>query len=152
MFTSLSGSSLLVAAASFLVYCNSLWGGFVFDDHRAILTNDDLDSSKTSLWGVFVNDFWGGHMSRSESHKSYRPLTVLTFRCINFWLSGLQPFSYHLLNVLLHCAASLLFLLLSRRLLGRGWTPLYSAVLFSVHSIHTESVSPELHCLHYVVA
>lgn len=139
--SSLPAAALAVTAASFLVYWNSFWGEFVFDDHRAILTNDDLDSGKTSLWGVFVHDFWGGHMSRPESHKSYRPLTVLTYRFLNHWPSGLEPFSYHLVNVGLHCAASLLFLLVSQRLLGRGWSPLYAALLFSVHSIHTESVS-----------
>lgn len=132
----------LVFAASFLVYYNSLWGDFVFDDHRAILTNDDLDADKTAVWGVFVNDFWGGHMSRTESHKSYRPLTVLTYRYLNFWLSGLEPLSYHLTNVLLHCAASVLFLLVCFRLLGtrNKWPAIYAAILFSVHSIHTEAV------------
>ena len=136
----MSAAALAVFAASFLVYCNSLWGGFVFDDHRAVLTNEDLDAGKTNLWGVFANDFWGGHMSRSESHKSYRPLTVLTFRYLNFWPSGLEPFSYHLVNVLIHCSASALFLQVCRRLLGRGWPSLYAALLFSVHSVHTESV------------
>lgn len=131
----------LVSSVSFLVYYNSLWGGFVFDDHRAILTNDDLDAEKTELWGLFVNDFWGGHMSRTESHKSYRPLTVLTYRCLNFWFSQLEPFSYHLVNIVLHCVASVLFFLVCRRLLGRNWPSLYAAILFSVHSIHTESVS-----------
>lgn len=113
----------------------------MFDDHRAILTNDDLDSEKTSIWGVFTNDFWGGHMSRSESHKSYRPLTVLTYRYFNFWFSRLEPFTYHLVNVLLHVTASLQFLLVCIRLLGRSWPSLYAALLFSVHSVHTESVS-----------
>ena len=113
----------------------------MFDDHRAILTNGDLDAGKTSFWRLFINDFWGGHMSRIESHKSYRPLTVLTFRYLNFWFAGLEPFSYHLVNVLLHCVASVLFLLISRRVLGgRERWPLYAAILFAVHSVHTEAV------------
>ena len=136
-------AAALVSAVSFLTYYNSLWGGFVFDDHRAILTNDDLDAEKTDVWGLFVNDFWGGHMSRSESHKSYRPLTVLTYRYLNYWFHRLEPFSYHLVNVLLHCAASVLFLFVCVHLLGarKKWPPVYAALLFSVHSIHTEAVS-----------
>lgn len=135
-------AAALVSAVSFLTYYNSLWGGFVFDDHRAILTNDDLDAEKSDVWGLFVNDFWGGHMSRSESHKSYRPLTVLSYRYLNFWFHRLEPFSYHLVNVLLHCAASVLFLFVCVRLLGarKKWPPVYAALLFSVHSIHTEAV------------
>lgn len=135
----------LVFSVSFLTYYNSLFGGFVFDDHRAILTNDDLDPGKTSLWRLFENDFWGGHMSRTESHKSYRPLTVLTYRYLNYWFAGLEPFSYHLVNVFLHCAASVLFWCLCQRVLGgrRKWS-LYAAILFAVHSVHTEAVSLRL--------
>ena len=135
-------SGALVFAASLLTYYTSLSGDFVFDDHRAILTNDDLDADKRSIWGLFVNDFWGGHMSRAESHKSYRPLTVLTYRYLNFWFVGLQPFAYHLVNVILHGVASVLFLFLCRCILGEsGVWALYSAILFAVHSIHTEAVS-----------
>lgn len=148
-------AAALVFAISFFVYYNSLRGGFVFDDHRAILTNDDLDAEKTSFWGVFVNDFWGGHMSRSESHKSYRPLTVLSYRYLNFWFSRLEPFTYHLVNVLLHCVASVLFLFVCLRLLGgtRKWPAVYAAVLFSVHGIHTEAVRPPYNTAHllYIV-
>ena len=152
MFTQSSlPAAALVLAASFLAYYNSLSDGFVFDDHRAILTNDDLDAGKTSLRGLFANDFWGGHMSRTESHKSYRPLTVLTYRYFNFWLAGLEPLGYHLVNVLLHCTASVLFLFLCQRLLGerRKWPAAYAAVLFSVHSIHTEAVSCTSHPLYF---
>ena len=145
-------SAGLILGASFFSYLSSLDGDFVFDDHRGILTNDDLDASKTSLFDLFQHDFWGGHMSRVESHKSYRPLTVLTYRYFNFYFSELQPYSYHLVNVLLHCIASLLFLCLCKLLIGGkgadvtvwglplSW-PTLSALLFAVHSIHTEAVS-----------
>ena len=145
-------SAGLVFGASFLSYLSSLDGDFVFDDHRGILTNDDLDTSKTSLFDLFQHDFWGGHMSRVESHKSYRPLTVLTYRYLNFYFSELKPYSYHLVNVLMHCAASLLFLFLCELVIGGkgaavsylgmplSW-PTLAALLFAVHSIHTEAVS-----------
>ena len=145
-------SAGLVLGASFFSYLSSLDGDFVFDDHRGILTNDDLDASKTTLSEVFQHDFWGGPMSRVESHKSYRPLTVLTYRYLNFCFSELRPYGYHLVNVLLHCAASLLFLLLCKLVVGGegavlscfglplNW-PTLGALLFAVHSIHTEAVS-----------
>lgn len=147
-------SSSLVFAVSLLSYWSSLSGEFVFDDHRGILTNDDLDGSKTSLWDVFQHDFWGGHMSRVESHKSYRPLTVLTYRYLNFYFSGLEPYGYHVTSVLIHGLASVLVIFLSRLVLGAGnnsivsvgmnldfdWST-YCGTLFAVHSIHTEAVS-----------
>lgn len=146
-------SSSLVFAASFISFWSSLGGEFVFDDHRGVLTNDDLDPSKTSLWDIFQHDFWGGPMSRKESHKSYRPLTVITYRYLNFYNSGLDPYGYHLVNVAFHSIASLLVLALYRCILGEscspvgagGWIRLewstYAALLFAVHSIHTEAVS-----------
>lgn len=42
------------------------------------------------------------------SHKSYRPLTVLTF-WLNHRVHGLEPFGYHLVNVVLHTLVTLLF-------------------------------------------
>ena len=136
---------LLVFAASSFTYMNSLDAGFVFDDHRGILTNDDLDSSKTSLWDVFQHDFWGGSIARVESHKSYRPLTVLSYRYLNYYFTELRPYSYHLVNVFLHGLCSVLFLLVAELVLGRRgggsrWA-VFAALLFAVHSIHTEAVS-----------
>ena len=135
-------SILCVLSASIAAYFNSLDGGFAFDDHRAILTNGDLDSGKTTIGDLFSHDFWGGPMSRVESHKSYRPLTVLTFRYLNFHFGGLRPYGYHVANVLLHGAASVLCLLVAELLLGKGsWWACFCALFFSVHSIHTEAVS-----------
>lgn len=136
-------SVAVIAAASTLIYLNSLDGGFVFDDHRAILTNDDLDTDKTAAWELFLHDFWGGTMWRKESHKSYRPLTVLTFRYFNHFFSGLDPYSYHLVNILLHSLTCVLFLFVAEVVLmhSKSEWPLLAALLFATHSIHVESVS-----------
>lgn len=136
-------SVALISAVSFLIYWNSLDGGFVFDDHRAILTNDDLNCEKTSLWDLFQHDFWGGTMWRKESHKSYRPLTVLTYRYLNYYYTGLNPYSYHIVNVIMHCIACVLFLFVAEEVLLQSeseW-PLLATLLFTTHSIHVESVS-----------
>lgn len=42
----------------------------------------DLHPS-TPLNNIWKNDFWGSNLSSNSSHKSYRPLTVLTFRYAN---------------------------------------------------------------------
>lgn len=46
---------------------------------------------------------------QEQSHKSYRPLCVLTFR-LNYWLHQLQPMGYHLTNISLHALVCLLYL------------------------------------------
>lgn len=51
---------------------------FVHDDIVAVVRNPDVFNSPLS--DLFSNDFWGAPMSSPASHKSYRPITVLTFR------------------------------------------------------------------------
>ncbi|XP_017330470.1 protein O-mannosyl-transferase TMTC3 [Ictalurus punctatus] len=128
----------LLAALVLGCYWNSWLCGFVFDDVSAILDNKDLRPS-TPIQNLFLNDFWGTPMSEERSHKSYRPLTVLTFR-LNYLLSELSPASYHLLNVVLHVAVCILFLRFCRLLMDRT-TSLVAALLFAVHPVHTEAVT-----------
>uniref|UniRef100_A0A4W5N3W4 Protein O-mannosyl-transferase TMTC3 n=1 Tax=Hucho hucho TaxID=62062 RepID=A0A4W5N3W4_9TELE len=119
-------------------YWNSLSCGFVFDDVSAILDNKDLRPA-TPLRNLFLNDFWGTPMAEERSHKSYRPLTVLTFR-LNYLFSELNSASYHLLNVGLHSVVCVLFLRFCRLFLDKT-SSLVAALLFAVHPIHTEAVT-----------
>lgn len=137
----------LVVTLALVSYANSSWGQFVFDDSEAILGNLDVDPSSTSLQQLFSHDFWGANISSNSSHKSYRPLTVLTFR-LNFWLAGgLEPFGFHVANIVLHAVVSLLYLKLCTMICRRATlnrsstTSALAALLFAVHPIHTESVS-----------
>lgn len=70
--------SALIAACA-LCYSNTLWGEFVHDDVWAIVNNPDVRPG-SSLRSIFTNDFWGKRMADNTSHKSYRPLCVLTFK------------------------------------------------------------------------
>lgn len=65
---------------------------------------------------------------------------MLTFR-LNYLFSELSPASYHLFNVVLHAAVCVLFLRVCRTFLDRT-SSLVAALLFAVHPIHTEAVSP----------
>ena len=135
----LSGIACFAVAA--LVYSNSLSCGFCFDDHSAILENGDLRPG--SPWSNLLrNDFWGTPMHVEGSHKSYRPLTVATFR-LNYLLHGLEPMGYHLANVLLHGTVCFLYVQLCALVFGREavWPSLMAGLLFAVHPIHTEAVS-----------
>ncbi|PBC29919.1 Transmembrane and TPR repeat-containing protein [Apis cerana cerana] len=80
---------------------------------RAILTNPDLLSS-TPWSKLLENDFWGTPLSDRGSHGSYRPLCVATFR-LNHLLGGLEPWGYHLVNVALHAACTVLVVRVARK-------------------------------------
>lgn len=69
----------LVSLVGALTYANSFHGEFVHDDIPAIVSNGDVNGGNHVL-KVFKNDFWGTPMSDPNSHKSYRPLTTLSFR------------------------------------------------------------------------
>ena len=148
-------SRALVAGLALGCYANSCWGDFVFDDSEAVLGNKDVDPGASSLADIFSHDFWGSSISSKTSHKSYRPLTVLSFR-LTFWLAGgREPFHFHLINVLLHPLVCLILLEVLNNWFSQsknGLKPVYqapkctslplvAALLFAVHPIHTESVS-----------
>ncbi|XP_063165027.1 protein O-mannosyl-transferase TMTC3 [Candoia aspera] len=119
-------------------YWNSLFCGFVFDDVSAILDNKDLHPS-TPIKNLFLNDFWGTPMSEERSHKSYRPLTVFTFR-LNYLFSELNAISYHFLNVIFHAVVCIIFLKVCKLFLDNK-SSLVASLLFAVHPIHTEAVT-----------
>ncbi|KAL6433591.1 hypothetical protein ACFW04_006584 [Cataglyphis niger] len=124
-----------------LCFINSYDGDFVFDDTEAIVNNHDVYD--TSIWDIFKNDFWGTKLSYKQSHKSYRPFTILSFR-LHFWLrQNLISRDYHIINIMLHSINSLLTFLVYNLILGSKGQNIsfYAAILFAVHPIHTEAVS-----------
>ena len=148
----------MVFLLALLSYLPSVWGEFVFDDAEAILKNEDV-TSNTSIWKVFSDDFWGVPIAKRSSHKSYRPLTVMTYQ-LNYWLAGgRKPLIFHLTNVLLHPIVALVYMAVCQTLVqgdlvgGRGHSgkcgrgrhvtsvSVIAGAMFAVHPVHTESVS-----------
>ena len=80
-FTELSipKASIVVFLIAVICYTTSLNGGFVFDDTEAVINNEDVKPG-TPISQVFQNDFWGTNIKSNNSHKSYRPLTILSFQ------------------------------------------------------------------------
>ncbi|XP_048355923.1 protein O-mannosyl-transferase TMTC2 [Sphaerodactylus townsendi] len=132
-------AELVSGALGLVLYLNTLGADFCYDDSRAIKTNQDL-LPETPWTHIFYNDFWGTLLTHSGSHKSYRPLCSLSFR-LNYAIGGMDPWSYHLVNVLLHAAVTVLFTSFSRILLGDGYWTLLAGLLFASHPIHTEAVA-----------
>lgn len=139
---------LVLGAVTILAYYYAGQCDLVFDDISAIKDNKDLRPA-SPLKNIFLNDFWGTPMRKEQSHKSYRPLTVLTFRW-NFLAHGLNPFGYHFVNILLHLIVCILFRNVCAILLDiddalssatNSRTSLMAALLFAVHPVHTEAVT-----------
>jgi tetratricopeptide (TPR) repeat protein len=139
-----AGHVILVVGVSFLCYYNALGGDFVLDDDGCITTNTDVTDHDKPLESMLYNDYWGQSVLNRGSHKSYRPLTILTFR-IDHASWGLNPFGYHLTNVILHALVSVVFMYFCRHMCfchTHNATPsIIAALLFATHPIHCEAVT-----------
>jgi hypothetical protein len=93
---------------------------------------------------IFKHDFWGDSIYGNISHKSYRPVTIMTFRW-NFFLGGLDPTGYHFGNICLHGTVTVLFastcVVVFRGMTSSTTCTLLASLLFAVHPIHTEAVA-----------
>ncbi|KAJ1625734.1 hypothetical protein T492DRAFT_879643 [Pavlovales sp. CCMP2436] len=142
-----------VALLGLVAYLNALRTGFVFDDNLAILENKDAMSSN-ALLPIFVHDFWGRPLNTVSSHKSYRPLTILSYRANNALIGGVRPecssrecpggWGYHLTNAALHALVCALVARLTRVCTGAerlaNTRALIAGSLFAVHPVHCEAV------------
>lgn len=119
---------VVVCAVTAAAFARSLGGGFVYDDRVNVPQNARLTSGEWS-W-IFTDTF--GH---------YMPVTWLTIAADHrMW--GLDPFGYHLTNVLFHVANAALFYLVVLGLIGdRPWAAAVGALLFAVHPMRVESVA-----------
>jgi len=121
------GLAVVVMAA----YGPALRGPFVFDDRY--LPFQDPGFQNRPVW---------------EWLKLSRPLLLLTY-WVNYRLFGLDPFPYHLLNVLFHLGAGWMVYRLVRWGLEQvkadrtrdAWIAAFAASVFLLHPLQTEAVS-----------
>ena len=107
-----------------------LWGGFVWDDNTYIV-EAKLVQDISGLWPI-----WFSPTEHVENH--YWPLVYTTF-WLEHKLWGFDPTGYHVVNVLLHLANTLLvWHILRRSAMSSAWMV---AAVFAVHPLHVESVA-----------
>ncbi|KAK3256871.1 hypothetical protein CYMTET_30492 [Cymbomonas tetramitiformis] len=146
----LARAALAAGLLAMLCNVNSVPGDFLIDDVMAVVTNDDV-TGNAPLREIWRHDFWGKPISSPVSHKSYRPLTTLSFRANASWF-GPEPFSFHAINVLLHGFVTGLFALMAGHICsllparhdGRQEAEvggLVAGLIFAVHPIHTEAAA-----------
>ena len=126
---------LVFLAAAFAAYHNCFNAPFVFDDGYHIVDNERI----RSLWPIWP-------LLRDSS----RPLVQLSL-AVNFSISGLEPWSYHLFNVLVHIGAALALNGIVRRTLALAGSDSVArsanhlaftiALLWMLHPLQTASVT-----------
>lgn len=131
--------AVVLLGCTFGAYFSSLQGGFVWDDRPLIL--DDPSVRSLSNWPTaFARDFFA-HDEDGFKYGYYRPVITLTYMA-DWAVAQNRAWFFHLVNLLWHWGVSLLFFMIARRILsGRFYGPFAAACVFTVHPIHTESVS-----------
>ena len=106
----------LLLVAGLVAYGNSMSGVFTFDDDNSILQNPHICRLWPLSWsmGAPVNSTVAG-----------RPVVSLTL-AVNYAISGLKVWSYHVFNLAVHLVAALALFGLVRRTLvmerfGKGF-------------------------------
>ena len=83
----------------------------------------------------------GIHWAFTTTHGSqWAPMTWISYLA-DYQLYGLKPQGYHLTNVLLHSATTILLFLVLWRMTGQLWPCAFVAAVFAVHPLHVESVA-----------
>jgi len=129
---------LLVVGAGLLAYQDSFGGPFVFDDVVAITKNPTI---RELSWGTIFPP---------RSAVRGRPVVNLSLG-LNYAVGGLDPTSYHAINLAVHVMAGLVLFGVVRRTLelpalasrygaGAPWVAACVALLWVVHPLLSESV------------
>ncbi len=141
LFKHKGSRAAILVAATVALYLNTLYNGFVYDDLHLVIVNPwirdftHLREIFSSSIGSFLPDVVSG---------TYRPMVHVAY-IFEYALFGLNPWGWHLVNLLLECAVVLMLYSVTTVLFGRdNRSSLYAfgAVLyFVIHPIHSEVVS-----------
>src|SRR5262245_47336497 len=137
--------AFLVALVTFAVFVPALRNEFVnWDDLELLVDNPHYRGLGWQQVRWMFSTFRNGH---------YQPLSWMTF-ALDYLIWGMDPFGYHLTNLVLHAANAALFYLLALRLLslalsqptsgsdlGLRMAAGFVALFFSIHPLRVESVA-----------
>ena len=122
---------ILIIISGFLAYHRSILKGvFLFDDTALILENP-LTKNLSYLKTIFTTHLYHGSGIYSNF---YRPIQSLSYM-FDYYFWKLDPFGYHLMNVVIHIFSAILvyfliYLISKNRLVG-----LIAALLFCVNTV-----------------
>src|SRR3989441_1419751 len=127
-------SFAVLIVLTLLTYINSLHGKFVFDDLQVVQQSSEIMNVKT--FRDALNAGWFG--------VGQRHLLFVTY-ALNYYWSGLDTFSYHVLNLVLHIVNVLLVYGIVLAVLKQDprlrFLALAGAAVFAVHALLSGAVS-----------
>jgi tetratricopeptide (TPR) repeat protein len=126
-----AAAAIAVTAAA--AYSGAVRNGFVnYDDAGYVQHNPHVLGGPTA-----ANLAWA---ATATAEANWHPLTWVSLQ-LDAAVWGSDPAGYHLTNVVLHVANSVLLFLALARLTGFGWPSAAAALLWAVHPLRVESVA-----------
>ncbi len=139
-------SICIIILLTFFTFYNALLNGFVGDDDYCFVTNS-FYRSLANFPRLFSKDyitdnekFYGeGVQDRHSGFTSYRPVVSATY-FFDYARWGLNPYGYHLGNIVLHAVNSILVYILISVIVNNNALALFSTIVFAVHPMRSEAV------------
>jgi tetratricopeptide (TPR) repeat protein len=120
---------VIILIAIVLVYYKSLFNGLIdWDDYEYITRNNFLNNLS---WNNIVSIY------KSDKHITLSLLTI----AVQIKFTGLNPYYFHLLNIILHCANIILVYILAKKLSKNQIITIIATALFALHPTRVESVA-----------
>ena len=131
---------LILISITIITYISGINGKFVIDDIE-LIQNDSFYQTEKNPLKCFTRSFW----KKSRQQNLYRPIPALSY-----WIqtkifpknSAYFQVTFRIINLILHiCAVILLFKLLELLTFSK-LTSFFASILFAIHPIHVEAVTP----------
>jgi tetratricopeptide (TPR) repeat protein len=122
----------LLTLAAFWPLCTRAYGFVNFDDDDYVANNPHVQAGLTRAGFTWA--------FTTYTALNWHPLTWLSLQ-LDAQLHGLDPRGFHLTNLLLHAASTVVLFLALRGMTGAVWRSALVAALFAIHPLHVESVA-----------
>jgi Flp pilus assembly protein TadD len=132
----------LLAVIIILIYTQTLTAPYIFDDIQNIRDNPHIRVPFLS----FKNLAWAGF----QSPLANRPVANISF-ALNYYFHGYNLVGFHVVNILIHIASGIFLFFLTKVTIRTpalrtqyaefGWIPFFTAFIWLVHPLQTQSVT-----------
>ncbi|MEW6009171.1 MAG: tetratricopeptide repeat protein [Candidatus Omnitrophota bacterium] len=120
----------------FIIYVNSLFVGFLWDDFGTIVDNPLIKQIK-----FLPQLITSGLLVPHESAKNfYRPVQSIS-NMLDFFIYKDNPAGFHFTNIFLHILCAILFFNLFVELFGNEKVAFVSCLFFLIHPVNVETVT-----------